>query len=639
MRAQSTTGTVSGYVTDQNGAAVTEAAVTATLVQQNVIRSVRSSDEGFYDFAALPPGEYTISVEKTGFQRVTQTGLMLSVNQNLRLDLDLKVGDIEQQITVTAETPLVDTRSQTISGLVDDRRVVDLPINGRNVIGLARIIPGVINVRAPQQLEDARSGPAMNVNGGRSNMNLFTLNGGYFNNPSRNTGMNYPPPDAVQEFRILTHNFSAEYGRNPGAQVLVVTKSGTNDLHGSLWEFLRNDALNARSFFDERRPIQKQNQFGFAVGGPVKKDKLFAFGSYQGLRDRPEAGTVQAIVPSAAQRSGDFSGLTGVTLQNPVDVNGAPFTDAAGQPCVANNIINSRCISPVAQNLLNFVPVSPAGVLTALAPSPRNGDMLFARLDWNASNKHTLYGHYFRDHNNRTSPFAADGNIAGYIGENFTQETNMLTINDTYTFGPTLINQLTGSYLRSTSSQVQNNDIAPSELGINLPPYVPTGGISFDVGGQFNLGSGFTTQFLSNSYQVRDTLSWLKGKHSFKFGGEWLHLEFLQAFIGSPSVGFTGSRSGDPVADLLLGAYDNLFLNFGNRVNDLTSEAPSVFFQDEFKIHRRLSLTYGLRYEPYLPWKDKQNRINTIVPGAQSTVVPDAPRAFSFRAIPAFPTA
>lgn len=630
LQAQSTTGTISGYVTDQNGAAVTAAIVTATQTQQNIVRSVESNDEGFFDFAALPPGQYSVSVEKTGFQRTVQTAVELSVNQNVRLDLGLSVGDVQQQITVTSEAPLVDTRSQTISGLVDDRRVVDLPINGRNVIGLARIIPGVVNVRAPQQLDDARSGPAMNVNGGRSNMNLFTLNGGYFNNPSRNTGMNYPPPDAVQEVRILTHNFSAEYGRNPGSQVLVVTKAGTNDIHGSAWEFLRNDALNARSFFDPRRARLKQNQFGVAIGAPIVKDKFFVFGSYQGLRDRPEAGTVQAIVPSAAQRAGNFAGVSGLTLENPVDVNGVPFRTAGGQPCVVNNVINQACISPVAQNLLRYVPTSPTGVITSLAPSPRDGDLLLTRADWTVSDKHTLYGHYFRDHNGRNSPFAADGNLTGYIGENFSQETNMITVNDTYTFGPTVINQLTGSYLRTTSQQVQTTDVTPSSLGIRMEQYAPTGGLSFDVGGQFNLGSGFTTRFLSNSYQIRDTLTWLKGKHNFKFGGEYLRLEFLQAFLGSPTFSFTGSRSGDPVADMLLGAYDSLFLGFGNRVNDTTADAPSLFFQDEFKPHKRLSLTYGLRYEPYLPWKDRQNRINTVVPGAQSTVVPDAPRGVLF---------
>jgi hypothetical protein len=278
LRAQ-VTGTISGYVTDPSGAAIPGAKVTATSVEQNVTRTAESNAEGFYNFPAMVPGTYTVSTEKSGFEVLTTTGVVVTVNQNVRLDLPLRLGSTTQEVTVTGAPPLVDTRSATISGLVDDRRIVDLPLNGRNVIGLAVTVPGVLNVSAPQRLDDARSGPEMDSNGGRPNMNLFTFDGGYFNNPSRNTGMNFPPPDAIQEFRIQTANFSAEYGRNPGSQVNVVSKSGTNSFHGSVWEFLRNDALNARNFFASTVPAEKQNQFGGAAGGPIIKDKWFFFGS------------------------------------------------------------------------------------------------------------------------------------------------------------------------------------------------------------------------------------------------------------------------------------------------------------------------------------------------------------------------
>ena len=302
------TGSISGYLKDTSGAAVPGASVTAVMVEQQVTRKVQTDEEGFYNFVAMLPGTYQISFEAGGFQKLVRSGVRLTVNENIRVDGTLTLGSVETQVDVEGAAPLVDTVSPTLSGLVDDRRVVDLPLNGRNVMALARILPGVLNVKAPQQLGDARGGPEMSVNGGRANMNLFTFNGGYFNNPSRNTGMNYPPPDAVQEVRILTHNFAPEYGRNPGSQVNVISKSGTNDIHGSVWEFLRNDALNARSFFQPRVPAQKQNQFGVAAGGPLKKNSLFAFGSYQGLRDRREADTIEALVPSAAQRAGDFTG-------------------------------------------------------------------------------------------------------------------------------------------------------------------------------------------------------------------------------------------------------------------------------------------------------------------------------------------
>jgi hypothetical protein len=446
------------------------------MVEQQFTRSALTNSEGFYSLLALPPGNYEITFERNGFQRQVQKGLELTVNQNLRADASLPVGTVETQVTVEASAPLVETTSPTLSGLIDDRRVVDLPLNGRNVIGLARILPGVLNVEAPQQLDDARGGPEMNVNGGRANMNLFTFNGGYFNNPSRNTGMNYPPPDAVQEVRVLTHNFAAEHGRNPGSQVIVISKTGTNEFHGSAWEFLRNDALNARNFFSDRVPALKQNQFGAAAGGPIVRDRLFIFGSYQGLRDRREAQTVEALVPSAAQRRGDFTGL-GATLENPVDpITEAPFTTPTGQPCVSNNRIESACISPVATRLLSFVPESASGAVTSLAASPRRGDMYLIRGDWNQSDKHRIFGSFFADRNTRANPFAAGGNIPGYIGESFEQDTRQVVVNDTYSFGPTLLNQATFTFLDTPSDQLQTNTITPSELGIDMPQYVPTGG-------------------------------------------------------------------------------------------------------------------------------------------------------------------
>ncbi|HEU0142730.1 MAG TPA: carboxypeptidase-like regulatory domain-containing protein [Bryobacteraceae bacterium] len=313
-----TTGTISGFVTDPSGAAIPEAKITATLVEQDVSRSTKSNEEGYYIFNAMPPGTYRLEAEQSGFQRLVHSEIQLTVSQNLRVDLGMRLGRVSETVEVTASALLVDTLSPALSSLVDDRRVVDLPLNGRNVISLASTLPGVLGVLAPQQLTDARSGPLMNVNGGIATQNLFTFNGGIFVNPSRNTGLIYPPPDALQELSIQTQNFTAEYGRNAGSQVNVVSKSGTNEIHGALWEFLRNDNLNARNFFASRVPGKIQNQFGFAAGGPIRRNKLFIFGSYQALRYRAEALGVSLNVPSDAVRAGDFRELS-TTLKNPVD--------------------------------------------------------------------------------------------------------------------------------------------------------------------------------------------------------------------------------------------------------------------------------------------------------------------------------
>jgi hypothetical protein len=626
------TGTISGYALDPSGAVVPQAKVTATMVQQKVTRSVESDIDGFYNFQALPPGNYVLTFEKPGFQRLSHTDVILTVNQNLRLDVNLKIGEITESISVKSEAPLVDTRTPTLSGLVDDQRVQDLPLNGRNVLGLAAVLPGVLNVSARQQMPTTIDGPRMDVNGGRPNMNFYTLNGGYFTDNQRNTGINYPPPDAVQEFRILTNNFSAEYGRTPGSQINVVTKAGANDLHGSVWEFLRNDALNARNFFEDRVPKIKQNQFGFASGGPLKRDNLFFFGSYQGLRNRPEATSVEAIVPSDANRSGDFTNLLpDTTLTDPVDaLTGLPFSDSSGNTCVSNNVINPNCISPVAKNLLQYVPQSPSGTITSLAASPSRGDMFMIRMDWNQTHKHSLFGSFYYDHNNFTDPFSSGGNIAGYMGTDNVQQTTTITLNDTYTFSPRLVNQAVMTYLRGTHTEAQTQNIPPSELGINMPQYPPTGGVEVNVGDLFDLGSGYSTTHANNNWYFRDIANWVRGRHDFKFGGEYLRMNGLLVFLGSPFVGFTGSRSGDPVADFMLGAYDNLFADFGVRNNDRFLDAPSFFFQDQFKVTSRFTLSYGVRYEPFLTWKSRQDRITNVVVGQQSTKVPDSPPGIVF---------
>lgn len=633
------TGTISGFVKDPSGAVVPGAKVTTVQTERGISTHTVTNGQGFYNFPALEPGTYTITVEAPGFERHIQAGLTLTVSQNLRVDAALQLGAVTGAVTVTSATPLVDTTSATVSGLVGDRRMVDLPLNGRNVIGLSQIVPGVLSVSAPESLACARAGPTMDVSGGRADMNQFIFDGAYFDNPSRNTGMNYPPPDAIQDFRIQTASFDAQYGHNSGSEVTVVSKAGTNQMHGSVWEFLRNDALNARNFFSPTVPGIKQNQFGGAAGGPIKKDKLFFFGSYQGLRDHPQAVPVEAFVPSVAERNGDFSSLlSSKLLTDPVNLlTGQPLTDSTGTTCVANNIVNPNCISPVAKNLLPFVPQSASGSVVTLAPSPIDDNTFFGRIDWNQSSKNRLFGHVFLDHTTNPQPFGSCGNIAGYDGQNFVEETDMVTLNDTWTISPTVVNQAVVSYLRTTSDELNTHTITTSTLGINMPQYLSPGALSVNVGGLFDLGSGFDTRFVGNNYEVRDALTWMKGRHSFMFGGEYLRPNFVQRFIGSPGFTFNGAASGNPMSDFLLGTFNTLSLQFGIASNDNINKAPSFFFQDEFKVVPRFTLTYGVRYEPDLFWYDAHNELDMIKIGAQSIVLPDAPPGILFPGDPGIP--
>ena len=299
---------------------------------------------------------------------------------------------------------------------------------------------------------------------------------------------------------------------------------------------------------------------------------------------------------------------------------------------MSNNIINPNCVSPVATNLLKYVPQSSTGSIVTLGSAPVNDAMYMGRIDWIKSSKQTLYGHYYVDHNTFTNPFPGNGNIASsdYLGENFVAETDMLTLNDTYTISPTLVNQAVVSYLRSTSNEYETKTIAPAALGINMPQYIPTGAVDVGVTGSFDLGSGYNTRFITNTYQFRDALSWMKGRHNFKFGGQLIRHHFVVRWIGSPQFYFDGSRSGDPLADFMLGTYAGLYLQFGLVDNDDTVNQPSFFFQDEFRVKPRLTITYGIRYEPTLPWHDKLNRLEAFDPGVQSTVVSDAPPGILF---------
>jgi hypothetical protein len=628
------TGNISGYVRDPSGAAVVGATVTAVMNEQQTTRASQTDAQGFYSFVALPPGHYTITFESKGFQREVRPDVELTVSQNARVDAQMTVGAVQSEVQVTGSVPLVDTSSNTLSGLVDDRRVADLPLNGRNVLSLAGILPGVTNVSAPQTQGDARGGAEMNVNGGLPNAAVYLFDGAFFNNPSRNTGINMPPPDAIAQFRMLTSNFSAEYGHNSGAQVEVVSRSGTDSFHGAAWEFLRNGDMNAKDYFAPSVPFEVQNQFGAAIGGPIIKQKLFFFASYQGLTNHQEAVSVQAVVPSAAERSGDFTSSS-TTLVDPTDpITGLPLTDpGTGAPCVAGNVVSPGCISPVGVNLLKYVPQSPTGTVVALAPSPildNNGNV---RVDWNQSSRNLIYGHYFQDNTSYSTPLAG-GNIVGYMGQNYTIKQQDGVVNDIYTFTPTLLNQALFSVLNSTSNQAESTTISNESLGIDLPNYLtgfsPSGAVNVNVGNNFTLGGGSVTQFSGINWQFGDNLSWTKGRHNMKFGYEILKLHFYQAYIYPPSISFSGVRSGDPNADLLLGTYDTTTVAFGLAVNDNRTAYNSFYAQDAWRVKNRFTLNYGLRYEPFLPWKAAGNKLTTIEPGVQSTVQPTAPIGIVF---------
>ena len=287
---QSTTASLLGVVRDKTGAAIPEAQVTAQNVLTSFTRATVTDDSGAYLITNLPVGEYTLTAQKPGFAKFLQKGITLDVEQNARVDIALAVGDVSESVTVTGESTGVETRSTAVGELVDRARIQELPLNGRNAMSLALVVPGVISVSAPTIVSQSRSGPTITIAGGRNTQNEFRLDGVSNKNLTQNTALNFPSPDALQEFRIMTSNYSAEYGRNAGGVVVGVTRAGSNEFHGSLWEYLRNTDLNARNFFSVSKPTLVQNQYGFTAGGPVIHNKLFVFGSYQ--RNRHQANAI-----------------------------------------------------------------------------------------------------------------------------------------------------------------------------------------------------------------------------------------------------------------------------------------------------------------------------------------------------------
>ena len=627
-------GTIGGYIRDESGAVIPGADVRATLIGQQLTRSAVSDETGFFSLLAMPRGTYEITAQLTGFS-TQRTTAELTAGENLRVDFKMNVSQLRETVVVTGAAALVETRSATISGLVDDRRVQELPLNGRNVVELARTLPGITDVTASEEMASTRGGPTMIVHGASRGQNNFTLNGSNFTNYSQTAGFNPPPPDAVQEIRVQTSTFSAEYGNNAGAQISMVTKAGSNEFHGSVWEFHRNDKLNARSFFQPRRPEQRQNQAGASSGGRILLNKLFYFGSYQRLSNRAEAGSAQALVPTDAQRLGDFSTL-GTALRNPVDpITNRPFADASGASCVSANVINPNCISPVAKNYLDrFIPRSPTGVVVKLSPSPLDAYNWVGRLDYTASSKNNLFFHYFRDHYHRTS---SPGNLE-YVTQDNLSDVKQYAITDTHTFSSTFLNEATYSFMYADSFERAIDRVPPRDMGMNLEEGYLGVGMSLNVSGQFNLSFTGPERQTYRNWHWRDTMTLVRGAHTFKWGYEGMYVNFdLVRGNGARSATFTGTRSGFPVADFLLGAFDQVSYGFGAADSFPLIWKHQAFFQDEFKITPRMTLNVGVRYEPWLPWKQEYGRYTSWAYGVQSVVKPDAPRGILFVGDPGVP--
>ena len=634
---QSTSGSIFGTVLDATGAAVPGATVQAIEISTSITTTTVTSGQGDYLFPALPPGSYRIEVIQPGFKKFVRSGVLLELNRSVKIDVTLAVGEVAEQIEVSSAPPAVETREAQIGGTVDQQRAVDLPLNGRNVYDLALTLPGITTSRTPT-IQD-NDGNTLNVNGNRQRSSTFLLDGTFNNDLWRNTGNAAPNPEAVDQFRILTSTFSAEYGRSPGAVVNVVTRSGTNEVHGSLFHFLRNDKLNARNYFQPTVNMLRQNQFGLAAGGPLWIPKLyngrnrtFWFFSWQNILIRQNAFINSGLPPTAAERRGDYSAAP--AAQRPVDPNNnQPFPGA---------LIPLSRYDPVSVNIVNrFVPLpnTADGRLEAGESRTNDEPQYVARADHQLNSSHRLYGTMFLVRGKGLDPFASSTQVPRYGVTNTILHQNNGVGGHDWIVSPNMLNQARFGYTQRISrivSLVRDSwdDFGSKVTFGSLPKRPP----QLFITGRWQMGIFGESTFDQTSYNISDTLTWTKGQHTLKMGAWVLLTNFVEAgnWLGSGQVRFQPQFTRNVLADFYLGRAASFRQNNGNDRN-FRSNSYQFFFQDDWRVTRRLTLNLGLRYELNEPYVSHRDEVQAFRFDQRSRIFPQAPLGLLFPGDPGIP--
>ncbi len=645
LEAADVTGTITGVVKDASGAVIPGVLVTGTHTGTNATYTATSDETGTYALRGIPVGVYKIVTEHTGFKPFELTGIRLQVNESLRVDVALVVGATTDRITVSADVISVDTVSPTLKAVIDQRRIEDLPLNGRNPTQLMRLVAGVeIDTRSDVTSGQTYPGVTpVSVNGGRSNATNYILDGGQNNDHYNNAPNPMPNPDALQEFSVQTNNFSAEFGRNVGGVVNAVTKSGTNQVHGSAFEYLRNYSMNAANFFAlVKAPGVKQddglkrNQFGASMGGPVwfpriynGKNKTFFFFAYQGQRQRRTPTTTNVTVPTLLQRAGDFS-----------EVKKALKDPFGGGVYPGNRIPLSQYDTAAKWIVDHYVP-APAPGANQIAYSARrqqDEDQTMAKIDHQLTANNRLSGRYWVS--KATAPAMLDP--ANYMNTSTGSawRNTSTVLSDTHVFSPTLVNTALVGFNQSTTDTFRAlPEKSLADLGIKIysdkkPQYHMT------ISGYFSINTGDTNFFLRDEYQLSDTLRWSHGKHQISIGAEYDrglgNIDNNYRANGIWNWNSSAPFTGDALADYFVGKFTSLAQGVGE-YKRTRFNMFSTFFQDSAKVSRRLTLNLGVRWEPHFPWKDRDGKLAGWREGQQSTRYVNAPRGILYPGDPGFP--
>jgi hypothetical protein len=668
-------GSISGVVRDPSGAVVPRTVVRATNTDTNIAYTTETDAAGFYSFPQLPIGHYQVEVHAAGFKEFVEGGLQLNVNAVLRVDIPLQLGSTTESVTVSGAGLHVDTESSQMGEVINSNKMTSLPLDGRSYTDLLALQPGVVPQSSgisPSGIVNAPSGSldagTLSINGERETANAFMVNGADVVEDVQNGASIIPNLDSIAEWRILTSNFDAEYGNFSGGQINVVTKSGTNQFHGDAFDFVRNTDLDARNFFSPQRGAFQQNQFGGTFGGPLVHDKVFFFADYQGTRQIIGVDTGDILVPSLAERQGNFSALTGSltgSVAGPGWANvlsqefGYPVT--SGEPYYTSGCTSSaQCVFPnatipqdafssPASRLVQYIPQPnvPGGYFSTSAFDQRlRDDKEGMRVDAN-----TRWGmasaYYFVDDYYENVPYPA-ATVPGFNGASVGRA-QMINLGDTKSLGPSTLNEFHFNYVRNVSISgklVGGLGLSPSSLGfvqgcntLGICVVNPKAeAVPLTFFNNYTIGDYGPIPVYENTYQAIDNFSKVIATHTIKFGGEF-HDDQVDEFISVDNNGvfaFNGEETGIDFADFLLGA-PAFYIQGVQEPAYARSRFAGLYAQDSWRVTPTLTLNYGLRWDLSTPWVEEHNEEETVMPGEQSVVFPGSPRGWVFPGDPGIP--
>ena len=625
--AQGATAQIIGTVKDQSGAVLPGAEVTATQTDTGATRMTVSDETGSYSLPNLPVGPYKLEVSLPGFRTFVQSGIVLQVNSSPAINAVLNVGQVAETVEVQANAAMVETRSTGIGQTVENARILELPLIGRQVSDLIPIIGAALPLTTTDTTYRGvyPNTTGFSIAGGLLGGNTYTLDGGFHNDVYASYGLPLPFPDALQEFKVETSSLPAQYGFHSGGAVNAVTKAGTNDFHGTLFEFVRNYSFNARNFFAPVRDSLKRNQYGGTIGGPIQKNKLFFFAGYQGTITRQSPLNTITLVPTADMLAGDFTTFASAVCQSLPLTLGAPFV---------NNHLAPSAISPAAVNIAKRLPapVDQCGRTNFGNPVASNEYFPIGKLDYQINSNHSMFGRYMAASFKQTPPITISKNALSSGVPGADDLLQSLTYGDTYLFGPNTINSFRATWNRTANQKVVAPWFGASDVGINIYQYLP-GLTSVSITGGFTIGGLVATpaKFRTTVMNLGDDLSIVKGRHQMAFGGQVMGFEsnaLGNAFTPGAFV-VTGGITGSGLADFVAGRIQNIQQGAPNKLL-VRYRYLSFYAQDSWKVFPNLILSYGLRWEPYFPQHYGENMMNhfdmdAFTKGIKSNVFVNAP--------------